>query len=34
MGDNGYERAHRELSEKVYVTQFARMVEAAVKGSE
>jgi glycosyltransferase involved in cell wall biosynthesis len=34
MGDNGYERAHRELSEKVYVKQFARMVEAAVKGSE
>ena len=33
MGDNGYERARRELSEKVYVRQFTRMVEA-VKGSE
>jgi hypothetical protein len=34
MGDNGYQRAHAELSEKVYVKQFARMVEAAVKGAE
>jgi glycosyltransferase involved in cell wall biosynthesis len=34
MGDNGYERAYSELSEKVYVKQFARMVEAAVKGGE
>jgi glycosyltransferase involved in cell wall biosynthesis len=34
MGDNGYQRAHKELDEKVYVEQFTRMVEAAVKGSE
>jgi glycosyltransferase involved in cell wall biosynthesis len=30
MGDNGYKRAHEALSEKVYVEQFTRMVEAAV----
>jgi len=34
MGDSGYQRAHEELSEKVYVEKFTRMVEAAVKGSE
>ena len=32
MGNNGYARAHGELNEKVYVEQFTRMVEAAVKG--
>jgi hypothetical protein len=31
MGDNGYQRAHEALSEKVYVEQFARMVEATVQ---
>jgi glycosyltransferase involved in cell wall biosynthesis len=30
MGDNGYKRAHEALSEKVYIEQFTRMVEAAV----
>ncbi|MCU1336620.1 MAG: hypothetical protein JWO19_2201 [Bryobacterales bacterium] len=34
MGQNGYQRAHEELSEKVYVEQFTRMVKAAVKGNE
>lgn len=32
MGENGYERAHTELSEKAYVEHFKQMVEAAVKG--
>ena len=32
MGDNGYERAHTELNEQVYVEQFTRMVEATVHG--
>jgi glycosyltransferase involved in cell wall biosynthesis len=32
MGDCGYARAHEQLNEKVYVEQFARMVEAAVEG--
>ncbi|MBZ5676726.1 MAG: glycosyltransferase family 4 protein [Acidobacteriia bacterium] len=34
MGGNGYERARGELSEKAYVQQFTRMVEATVKGGE
>ena len=34
MGENGYRRAHSELDEKAYVDRFARMVEAAVNGSE
>ncbi|HEY2842200.1 MAG TPA: glycosyltransferase family 4 protein [Bryobacteraceae bacterium] len=34
MGDASYERAHRELNEKVYVQQFTRMVDAALKGGE
>ena len=32
LGDNGYKRAHHELNETVYVEQFTRMVEAAVRG--
>jgi glycosyltransferase involved in cell wall biosynthesis len=32
MGANGYQRAHSEFSEKVYVQQFASMIEAAVQG--
>jgi glycosyltransferase involved in cell wall biosynthesis len=32
LGDNGYRRAHQELNETVYVEQFTRMVEAAVRG--
>jgi glycosyltransferase involved in cell wall biosynthesis len=32
LGDNGYRRAHQELNEAVYVEQFTRMVEAAVRG--
>jgi glycosyltransferase involved in cell wall biosynthesis len=32
MGDKGYVRAHTELSEKVYVEHFTRMVEATVRG--
>jgi len=34
MGENGYARAHSELSETVYVERFTRMVNAAVNGSE
>ncbi len=34
MGENGYKRAHAELSEEAYVEHFTRMVEATVKGSE
>jgi len=34
MGDRGYERAHKELDEKVYVQEFARMVEVTVRGGE
>jgi glycosyltransferase involved in cell wall biosynthesis len=30
MGASGYQRAHTELSEKVYVQQFVSMIEAAV----
>jgi glycosyltransferase involved in cell wall biosynthesis len=31
MGESSYRRARQELNEKVYVEQFARMVEAAVQ---
>jgi hypothetical protein len=34
MGENGYARAHAELTERVYVEKFTRMVEAAVKAGE
>lgn len=33
MGDQGYRRAHSELTEAVYVQRFAEMVEAAVQGA-
>jgi glycosyltransferase involved in cell wall biosynthesis len=31
MGDSGYKRAHEALSEKVYVREFARMIEATAR---
>jgi glycosyltransferase involved in cell wall biosynthesis len=34
MGDNGYQQAHLQLNEKVYVEQFARMVSDAVNGNK
>jgi glycosyltransferase involved in cell wall biosynthesis len=34
MGDCGFQRAHGELNEKIYVEQFAGMVKAAVEGRE
>ena len=34
MADNGYQRAHTQLNEKVYVEQFAKMVGATVNGGE
>ena len=33
MGSRGYAMAHSQFNERVYVEQFARMVEAAVQGS-
>ena len=33
MGDRGYERAHCELNEQVYVERFTGMVEATVPSS-
>jgi glycosyltransferase involved in cell wall biosynthesis len=33
MGENGYRRAFSELTEKVWVRQFAKMVEATVRGN-
>jgi glycosyltransferase involved in cell wall biosynthesis len=32
MGAKGYEMAHTQFSERVYVEQFTRMVEATVRG--
>ena len=32
MGENSYQRARKELTEQIYVEQFASMVEAALQG--
>jgi glycosyltransferase involved in cell wall biosynthesis len=34
LGARGYELAHLELNEQVYVERFTEMVEAAVQGKE
>jgi glycosyltransferase involved in cell wall biosynthesis len=34
MGDNGYQRAHEDFNERVYVEEFSRMVVATVRGEK